>query len=151
MLYVSSTSFSPDCCRFERPAWTTGILIPASFLCGIGAAIVIWRGTERAKRVEAVTEKLRAALAGSANKDDNKDDQLPHSLSRASKANLQASQNLQTVPEDSAMTTDAHENGMTEKHTTTQHDHDNLRDSIVDEYMTVPSAKRVNAELQEKS
>jgi hypothetical protein len=92
--------------------------------------------------VEAVKEKLRAALE----KSQDKDGQLPHSLSRTSRPNLQNGQNLQTVPEDSTMTT--HENGTTEKHTTTHHD--NLRDSIVDEYMTVPSAKKLNAELQEK-
>ncbi|PPQ77440.1 LOW QUALITY PROTEIN: hypothetical protein CVT25_011022 [Psilocybe cyanescens] len=49
--------------RFQRPAWTTGILIPASFLCGIGAAVVIWKGGEKTKRVEKVREKLKAALA----------------------------------------------------------------------------------------
>ncbi|KAJ2930173.1 hypothetical protein H1R20_g6917, partial [Candolleomyces eurysporus] len=46
-----------------RPAWSTGILIPAGFLCGIGAAVLIWRGGERTKRVEEVRERLRAALA----------------------------------------------------------------------------------------
>jgi len=49
--------------RFERPAWSTGTLIPASFLCGIFSAILIWRGGERTKRVEEVRERLRAALA----------------------------------------------------------------------------------------
>lgn len=50
-------------CRFRRPAWTTGILIPATFLCGIAAGILIWRGSERTKRVEEVRQKLREALA----------------------------------------------------------------------------------------
>ncbi|TEB35642.1 hypothetical protein FA13DRAFT_1788259 [Coprinellus micaceus] len=50
----------------NRPAWSTGILIPAGFLCGIGAAVVIWRGGERTKRVEEVRERLRAALAAEA-------------------------------------------------------------------------------------
>ncbi|ORX38003.1 hypothetical protein BD324DRAFT_413754 [Kockovaella imperatae] len=27
-----------------RPPWTTGTLIPCSFLCGIGAAVLIWQG-----------------------------------------------------------------------------------------------------------
>jgi len=48
---------------FERPAWTTGILIPAGFLCGIGAGVLIWRGGAKTKRVEQVRERLRAALA----------------------------------------------------------------------------------------
>ncbi|KAL1731005.1 hypothetical protein EV714DRAFT_209540 [Schizophyllum commune] len=48
--------------RFERPAWTTGCLIPLSFLCGIASAVFIWRGGERTKRVEEVRERLRAAL-----------------------------------------------------------------------------------------
>jgi hypothetical protein len=38
-------------------------LIPASFLCGIGAAILIWRGGEKTKRVEEIRQKLRDALA----------------------------------------------------------------------------------------
>jgi hypothetical protein len=49
--------------RFERPAATTGTLLPASFLCGIGAALCIWRGSERTKRTAAVAGRLRAALA----------------------------------------------------------------------------------------
>ncbi|KAL1675532.1 hypothetical protein EV122DRAFT_268164 [Schizophyllum commune] len=48
--------------RFERPAWTTGCLIPLSFLCGIASAVFIWRGGERTKRVEEVRERLRVAL-----------------------------------------------------------------------------------------
>ncbi|RDB22557.1 hypothetical protein Hypma_010075 [Hypsizygus marmoreus] len=49
--------------RFQRPAWSTGILIPASFLCGILAAVFIWRGGQKTKRVAEVEERLRAALA----------------------------------------------------------------------------------------
>jgi hypothetical protein len=48
--------------RFQRPAWSTGFLIPASFLCGIGAAIVIWRGGQRTKRIEEIRQKLRDAI-----------------------------------------------------------------------------------------
>lgn len=48
--------------RFQRPAWTTGTLIPASFLCGIFAAVFIWRGGQKTKRVGEVEERLRAAL-----------------------------------------------------------------------------------------
>ncbi|KAJ6515788.1 hypothetical protein C8R45DRAFT_218871 [Mycena sanguinolenta] len=49
--------------RFQRPAWSTGCLIPASFLCGIGAAVFIAIGGNHTKRVEKVKERLRAALA----------------------------------------------------------------------------------------
>jgi len=49
--------------RFQRPAWSTGTLIPASFLCGITAGVLIWRGGENSKRVEKVRSRLRAALA----------------------------------------------------------------------------------------
>lgn len=65
--------------RFQRPAWSTGILIPASFLCGIAAAVVIWKGGERTKRVEEVKERLRAALD---EKSLSRDGQLPQSFSR---------------------------------------------------------------------
>jgi hypothetical protein len=65
--------------RFQRPAWSTGTLIPASFLCGIAAAVVIWKGGERTKRVEKVKERLRAALDG---KSLPRDGQLSQSFSR---------------------------------------------------------------------
>lgn len=58
LIYVTSLAY-----RFQRPAWSTGILIPASFLCGITAAVLIWRGGERSKRVEEVRSRLRATLA----------------------------------------------------------------------------------------
>lgn len=48
--------------RHKRPAWTTGTLIPLSFLCGIGAAVLIWQGGVRSKKTKAVEEKLRKAL-----------------------------------------------------------------------------------------
>jgi len=48
--------------RFQRPAWSTGILIPASFLCGIVAAVFIWRGGQKTKRTKQVAERLRLAL-----------------------------------------------------------------------------------------
>ncbi len=50
--------------RFERPPWTTAVLIPGAFLCGIGAAVLIWRGGERTKRVGEVRERLQKALEG---------------------------------------------------------------------------------------
>ncbi|CAE6451595.1 unnamed protein product [Rhizoctonia solani] len=48
--------------RFERPAWTTGTLIPASFLCGIAAGVLIWRGGNQTKKVQEVEQRLREAL-----------------------------------------------------------------------------------------
>lgn len=48
--------------RFERPAWTTGSLIPASFLCGIFSAVFIWRGSQKTRRTKEVEERLRLAL-----------------------------------------------------------------------------------------
>lgn len=49
--------------RHTRPPWTTGSLIPLSFLCGIGAAVLIWQGGKRTKKTAAVEDKLRKALA----------------------------------------------------------------------------------------
>ncbi|KAJ6598954.1 hypothetical protein DFH09DRAFT_19508 [Mycena vulgaris] len=49
--------------RFQRPAWSTGCLIPASFLCGILSAVFIAIGGNHTKRIEKVKERLRAALA----------------------------------------------------------------------------------------
>ncbi|WVW86585.1 hypothetical protein I302_108635 [Kwoniella bestiolae CBS 10118] len=46
----------------KRPAWTTGCLIPLSFLCGIGAAVLIWQGSARTKKSALVSKKLRDAL-----------------------------------------------------------------------------------------
>ncbi|KZT62126.1 hypothetical protein CALCODRAFT_490298 [Calocera cornea HHB12733] len=47
---------------YTRPAWTTGCLVPFSFLCGIAAAILIWRGGQNTKKVKEVEEKFRDAL-----------------------------------------------------------------------------------------
>jgi len=55
--------------RFQRPAYSTGLLIPFSFLCGIGAAVYIWRGGQKTKRTKEVAERLRAALAGTSRDD----------------------------------------------------------------------------------
>ncbi|ORY34992.1 hypothetical protein BCR39DRAFT_515962 [Naematelia encephala] len=46
----------------ERPAWTTGCLIPCSFLCGMGAGILIWQGSVRTKKSAKVEDQLREAL-----------------------------------------------------------------------------------------
>jgi len=56
--------------RLERPAWPTGVLIPATFLCGIAAGVLIWRGSEKTKRVEEVRQKLLAVLAEAPVRDD---------------------------------------------------------------------------------
>jgi hypothetical protein len=48
--------------RFQRPAWTTGTLIPCAFLCGITSAVFIWRGGQKTKRTKRVEEILRQAL-----------------------------------------------------------------------------------------
>ncbi|KAG8960598.1 hypothetical protein FRC03_006347 [Tulasnella sp. 419] len=48
--------------RFTRPAWTTGSLIPLSFLCAILASVFIFRGSAKTKKTKQVEEKLREAL-----------------------------------------------------------------------------------------
>ncbi|KAJ7180203.1 hypothetical protein C8R43DRAFT_392654 [Mycena crocata] len=60
-IMLCATMWSLD--RFQRPAWSTGILIPASFLCGILSAVFIAIGGNHTKRIEKVEERLRAALA----------------------------------------------------------------------------------------
>jgi hypothetical protein len=53
-------------CSFNRPAWSTGSLIPFAFLCGILSGVLIWRGGELTKRTAHVEEYLCAALAARA-------------------------------------------------------------------------------------
>jgi len=48
--------------RYDRPPWTTGILIPLSFLCGIGAGVFITRGGNKTKKTVEVEKRLRDAL-----------------------------------------------------------------------------------------
>ncbi|KAH7914214.1 hypothetical protein BJ138DRAFT_1000597 [Hygrophoropsis aurantiaca] len=60
-IILSSCMWSMN--RFERPPWTTGTLIPASFLCGIISAVLIWRGGQKTRRLKEVEETLRVALA----------------------------------------------------------------------------------------
>ncbi|SRR6266702_986399 len=48
--------------RFDRPAWTTGLLIPLAFGCGIFSGVLIWRGGKKTKRTERVEERLRRVL-----------------------------------------------------------------------------------------
>ncbi|TFK75810.1 hypothetical protein BDN72DRAFT_885343 [Pluteus cervinus] len=50
--------------RFQRPPWAVLTLIPCCFLCGITAAVLIWRGGEKTKRKQEVEERLRVVLAG---------------------------------------------------------------------------------------
>ena len=48
--------------RFNRPAWTTGLLIPLAFGCGIFSGVLIWQGGKKTKRTERVEERLRRVL-----------------------------------------------------------------------------------------
>ncbi|KAI0053001.1 hypothetical protein FA95DRAFT_1050949 [Auriscalpium vulgare] len=48
--------------RFRRPDWTTGLLIPAAFGCGIGAGVFIWQGGKKTKRTAKIEAALRRAL-----------------------------------------------------------------------------------------
>lgn len=63
-----------DVASFQRPAYSTGLLIPFSFLCGIAASVGMWRGGTKTKRTKEVQERLRQALAGNS-KDDPRDGQ----------------------------------------------------------------------------
>lgn len=47
----------------DRPAWSTGTFMPCSFLAGIAAAVLIWKGGEKSKKKREVEEKLLAAFA----------------------------------------------------------------------------------------
>ncbi|KAI0702885.1 golgi-body localization protein domain-containing protein [Cytidiella melzeri] len=49
--------------RFQRPAWTTAITLPAAFVAGILAGGFIWWGGKKTRRHEQVEQRLRAALA----------------------------------------------------------------------------------------
>jgi len=48
--------------RFMRPPWTTALLIPLAFGCGITSGVLIWRGGKKTKRTERVEERLRRVL-----------------------------------------------------------------------------------------
>lgn len=48
--------------RFQRPAWTTSVLILFAFTCGIVSGVMIWRGGKKTKRTERVEERLRRVL-----------------------------------------------------------------------------------------
>jgi hypothetical protein len=77
---------------FQRPPWTTAVLIPGAFLCGIGAAVLIWLGGGRTKRVEEVRERLRKALEAKQPLHD-----LQHNQSRN---DIDAAQTKSTMPHD---------------------------------------------------
>ncbi|TFY83946.1 hypothetical protein EWM64_g71 [Hericium alpestre] len=59
-IMLSACQWSMD--RIARPDWTTGLLIPASFMCGIGSGVYIWRGGKKTRRTEHVEKCLRDAL-----------------------------------------------------------------------------------------
>lgn len=71
---------TPHADRHQRPAWTTGTLIPCSFLCGIAAAVLIWQGGVRTKKTVAVEAKLRKALGV--------DEKVPETVKRPRRATV---------------------------------------------------------------
>lgn len=48
--------------RFQRPAYSTALLILFAFGCGIASGVLIWRGGKKTKRTERVEERLRRVL-----------------------------------------------------------------------------------------
>ena len=48
--------------RFQRPPWSTSVLILFAFTCGIVSGVLIWRGSKKTKRTERVEERLRRVL-----------------------------------------------------------------------------------------
>jgi hypothetical protein len=48
--------------RFQRPAYSTSLLILFAFGCGIVSGVLIWRGGKKTKRTERVEERLRRVL-----------------------------------------------------------------------------------------
>ncbi|KAI9063308.1 hypothetical protein FKP32DRAFT_1758393 [Trametes sanguinea] len=57
---LSGTMWGLD--RFARPAWTTGTTLPAAFVAGIVAGVLIYWGGRKTRRTKEVTERLRIAL-----------------------------------------------------------------------------------------
>ncbi|KAI0719613.1 golgi-body localization protein domain-containing protein [Cerioporus squamosus] len=57
---LSGTMWGLD--RFARPAWTTGTTLPAAFVAGIIAGVLIYWGGRKTRRTEQVTDRLRMAL-----------------------------------------------------------------------------------------
>lgn len=60
---LSVNSYTHSLNSYNRPPWTTGCLIPASFICGIAAGVTIARGTNKTKKTAQVEDRLRKALA----------------------------------------------------------------------------------------
>ncbi|KAF8974464.1 hypothetical protein BDZ97DRAFT_25191 [Flammula alnicola] len=112
--------------RFQRPPWTTGVLIPASFLCGIGAGVMIWKVGEKTKRVEEVRERLRAALT---DRPPPRDGQLTQSLSRNPRTQMNS---------ESMVLRDTSEKSRNQTFDSS---------TMIEEHMTVPPARRFNKEL----
>ncbi|KAI0750742.1 golgi-body localization protein domain-containing protein [Daedaleopsis nitida] len=48
--------------RFQRPAWTTATTLPAAFVAGIIAGVLIYWGGRKTRRTEQVKDRLRIAL-----------------------------------------------------------------------------------------
>ncbi|KAI0723244.1 hypothetical protein C8Q76DRAFT_722203 [Earliella scabrosa] len=48
--------------RFQRPAWTTATTLPAAFVAGIIAGVLIYWGGKKTRRTEQVEDRLRIAL-----------------------------------------------------------------------------------------
>ncbi|KAH9899930.1 hypothetical protein C8Q73DRAFT_339831 [Cubamyces lactineus] len=57
---LSGTMWGLD--RFQRPAWTTGTTLPAAFVAGIVAGVLIYWGGRKTRRTKEVEERLRMAL-----------------------------------------------------------------------------------------
>lgn len=60
-ILLSACMWSMD--RYQRPAWTTALELPAAFVAGILAGVFIWWGSKKTRRLKEVSERLRAALA----------------------------------------------------------------------------------------
>lgn len=120
---------------FQRPAWSTGTLIPLSFLCGIGAAVFIAHGGKKTKRTREIEDKLRAVLAmerprrsqqGNSNlTEDHEDTTVTHGANIAPPTKAKASRTISPSLGDSEKPKGG--------------EHDDL-EIAVDEHMTVPSA-----------
>ena len=90
--------------RFERPAWTTGVLLPLAFGCGILSGVFIWRGGKKTKRTERVEERLRRALEMDdlehANHPDGVMARLQEAISRHSGGNKELGSAKSNIPQD---------------------------------------------------
>lgn len=111
--------------RFQRPPWTTGTLIPASFLCGIFSAVFIARGSAISKRTAEVKKRLEAAL-------------LMERRSKYPSAELNGKQvsGLDEPPNPSRMVKQSEEK---EASLNIKHQSSVDLDPVVEEQMTVPS------------